>query len=510
MHYFIVGLVILAIVYWQFITYNETVKKLKSFRRIFPGENASLILIKDNEETIGLVKGISSEHNNPIWAVIIDSINKYLANNKGAVSDFHLMKDIVDRNCDSKDEEIQAQIPIPLYGGLVGTMSGILIGLGFLVISGDLNTLLSSSEAQNNDANGITTLMSCVALAMISSIFGIILSTAGSLKAKNVKLIVEKEKNIFLSWIQAELLPNLSSDLSGTLVKMTDNLIQFNDIFSDNVSELQKTFSTVNDSYRDLSEILTAINKMKIANIASVNLQVYDKLKNCTDEIGCFSNYLHSVNDYIAHVKALNEKLDSYETRTKAIEDMGIFFRTEVKQIEERKSAISKTVGNIDTTLQDALKRLNENTELHLNEFRKSTVSQNQIFEKAVGFQHETFNGALLRQKDNYISIVEEQYKTLNEKSKEIDKLVTELQNLTSVKNIMNNLERATNEQNHKIDKLADAINELVKIKVGDRPIPKTPKWIKLVTISVGVLISATCLAVLIPLLLEWVANQIN
>ena len=61
-------------------------------------------------------------------------MNNYLDNNKSAVSDFHLMKDIVDRNCDAKEEEIQTQIPVPLYLGLIGTMSGILIGVGFLVL----------------------------------------------------------------------------------------------------------------------------------------------------------------------------------------------------------------------------------------------------------------------------------------------------------------------------------------------------------------------------------------
>ena len=53
------------------------------------------------------------------------------------------MKDIIDRNCDSVEEEIQALIPIPIYLGLVGTMLGILVGAGLLVFSGGLHDLLS-------------------------------------------------------------------------------------------------------------------------------------------------------------------------------------------------------------------------------------------------------------------------------------------------------------------------------------------------------------------------------
>ena len=76
--------------------------------------------------------------------VIIDSINKYLEKNKDAVTDFNLIRDIIDRNTDSIEEEIQTQIPIPLYYGLMGTMLGILIGVIALVFSGSLGNLLST------------------------------------------------------------------------------------------------------------------------------------------------------------------------------------------------------------------------------------------------------------------------------------------------------------------------------------------------------------------------------
>ena len=133
-------------------------------------------------------------------------------------------------------------------------MLGILIGIGFLVFSGGLKDLLNSgngpgsisgglkdllNSGNGTGSKGIETLLGSVALAMISSITGISLTTLGSHKTKNVKSDVEKNKNTFLSWIQAELLPKISSDISSALVRMTKNLSNFNNIFAQNTQEFR-------------------------------------------------------------------------------------------------------------------------------------------------------------------------------------------------------------------------------------------------------------------------------
>ena len=64
-------------------------------------------------------KGVKNETQGDI----LNSINGYLLRNKGAVSDFMLVKDIVDRNVDKVDDEISNSLPTPLYLGLMGTLS---------------------------------------------------------------------------------------------------------------------------------------------------------------------------------------------------------------------------------------------------------------------------------------------------------------------------------------------------------------------------------------------------
>jgi len=51
----------------------------------------------------GIVKGdISSSHSNKILSTIISAINDYLLRNNTAISDFHLIKEIFNRNCKNK------------------------------------------------------------------------------------------------------------------------------------------------------------------------------------------------------------------------------------------------------------------------------------------------------------------------------------------------------------------------------------------------------------------------
>src|ERR1035437_1994546 len=125
-HYIIIFLIIAGIILWQFSCFLSTKEKLRRFKKLFPDDNSEFILSQfDSGEP-----RIITKHKNSVLVIVIDSINNYLHNNKGAVSDFHLIKDIVDRNSDAIEDEIDSQIPIPLYLGLVGTMAGILVGVG--------------------------------------------------------------------------------------------------------------------------------------------------------------------------------------------------------------------------------------------------------------------------------------------------------------------------------------------------------------------------------------------
>jgi hypothetical protein len=98
-------------------------------------ENHSNSLFIDNSEAqtinadkieVNIVQCDSKK--NHVLDNILFSVNNYLIRNRGASSDFNLIKDIVERNTNAVEEDINISIGIPLYLGLMGTMLGIVIG----------------------------------------------------------------------------------------------------------------------------------------------------------------------------------------------------------------------------------------------------------------------------------------------------------------------------------------------------------------------------------------------
>ena len=310
---------------------------------------------------------------------IINSINDYLRSNRNSTSDFYLIKDIVDRNCDIQEEEIQSLTPIPLYLGLMGTMAGIIIGVGYLVFGVGIDELLKAT----NSGNGIKALLGGVALAMICSIVGLIMTVINSVSSKEAKTTCEKNKHNFLTWIQTQLLPVMTTDAASAMKKMTENLSDFNNTFSSNTQELKSTLSTVLTTSKAQAEVIEKLQRVDISRIAQANIEVYDKLRNCSDEIGSLGDYLAGCTSYLTQVNELNKKLNDADDRVRMIEEMATFFKDERANMEKMnkriEGVIETVIGNSNMTLQKACKQLEDTTAEQIDALR--THSQNKINE---------------------------------------------------------------------------------------------------------------------------------
>ena len=461
-----IGIFIIAQLWIAYDTY----RKIRHFGGIFPTKDKPSVII--DEET-GYVSGISSNHNNDIFQVIISAINGYLSNNKGAINDFHLLKDIVDRNTDTAENEIQTQVPLPLYMGLGGTMISIVIGL----IGLDLNTL---------ELSGLKGLLSDVGLAMICSFVGILATVFNTIYSKSNISSTEEQKHNFLSWMQAELLPELSSDTATALAKMTQNLSQFNTIFAQNntqlrqaLNELYQTAVRQSQTTREQTKLLEVVQRLDVSEVATANVTVYEKLKDCSEEIGTLGKYLHSVNLYIKNINQLSEKLDAAEDKVNMIGEMARFFRDERANLESMKALTAQTLGKTDVALQQATNNLMHSIDQQYVELIKH-------FEK----QRETMQ-----------SVAEEQQNALLKRMTELSKLTDELKNLTAVKTSITYLERTIAEQNRKFSDLAQSIKILANTKATGVSTTSTNGHSlveKIIIITAGSTVSVTCLFFLI------------
>ena len=443
--YFVTFLLITIFIAWEVFQFSKTQQLIRRYQDLFPDSVQDCVTLNKDLQ-------IETEHSSETFDNIVTTLNRYLDENSEQVSDYHLMKDVVDRNREISESEIETLIPFTQYIGLVGTMIGIFIGVSILVFGGGVESLMSGSSSALSDS-GVTDLLGGVALAVISSAVGLGLTMRASYLFKEAKREVELRENNFLSWIQSELLPNLSTDFTSTLVKMTNNLSDFNNTFSSNTQKLDKTLSKVNDSYLGQAKLLEELEKLDITNIAAANVMVYQNLKDCSEEIGMLAKSLKDARSYVRSVKELTAKLGEADERVKTWERMGQFFEKEINEIEKRKAFISEAVGNVDEKLESSFEQLGKLSKDKVDKMAEKIVDQNEKLDKAMLMQQTLLENKLKEMSD----AIEKRNQRLSETFDYLDKIVKalpeqmsqssrELANLSKIYHGIENLQRAVEE----------------------------------------------------------------
>lgn len=369
---------VIILVQLAVVVYN--VRRMLMFGRIFSKQD-SWKLTKNF--STNLVSGISGQ-GNKIFTAIVDSINKYLRNNQGSVIDFGLLKDAVDRHCDSVENDISSQTPVPLYLGLVGTMLGAIIGLFGLIHSDALNILTDTDASMESMKTGVNSLLDGVAYAMIASVVGIFLTTVSSLTFRFFKLSEESGKNSFLAWMQSELLPELPTDTAQALNKMVKNLNEFNRTFADNTANLGRALREVNQSYETQAKVIKAVHDMDVMSMARANVEVLTQLQHCTGKLEMFNKYLNDIQGYTEAIHRFETMFNSEADRLHVLEEIRNYF-------QRHKAEIAHSVGEADDSISTALQTINEHATLGVNDMKLRFVEMCEAFKEIIGQEKETF-----------------------------------------------------------------------------------------------------------------------
>ena len=365
-----VPIIVACIIALQLFFFVKNLLRMQTFRRIF--SNGDSWDVSKNE--VGFANGIKGD-GNAIFESIKESINKYLGNNTGSVIDFQLIKDAIDRNCDSVEEEINTQTPVPLYCGLAGTMLGVIIGLGSLIFTDSITTLIVGSGDGNiaPAAHGINDLLTGVAWAMVASICGIAFTTINSLKFKGCKSEEDQGKNEFLAWLQSKLLPELPNDTSEALTKLVTNLNRFNNTFALNTSQLGGTLEKVNQSYRTQAQIIEMVHDMDVMKMAKANVNVLKELQECTDKLEQFNEYLESTRGYTINIQRFNDQFHKMAEEINVLKEIKAF-------VVRNKAEIARNITDEDAQLKQAMEKLKETSSRNIEELKKNLTLQTDQF----------------------------------------------------------------------------------------------------------------------------------
>ena len=424
----LVLIIVAFIIALQIFFFVKNVLRMREYKKIFAEERSWGIA--HNPET-KFVSGIFGSGNN-IFESIKDSINKYLENNSGSVIDFSLLKDAVDRHCDSVENDINTLTPTPLYCGLAGTMAGVIVGLGSLITTGSITDLLSSGSGDfGSAANGVNDLLSGVAWAMLASIMGILLTTIASLLFKRYKLQGESGKNTFLAWLQAKLLPELPSDTSDALNRLVKNLNKFNNTFAENTSSLRGALREVNESYRIQGDIIKAVHDMDVMKMAKANVRVLEELKDCTDKLEQFNEYLNDIHGYTDAIHTFTTQFEQEANRLHVLEEIQQYF-------SRHKAEIAKDAADSDVALRDALRSLRESSESNSKELNSIFVQQAEDFKRILKEEKESFEQVNEDLKAQFstqlkeIPMLEQKLADVAEIPQKIDEMITRLEQANS------------------------------------------------------------------------------
>ena len=479
----IVPFIVLAIIALQIYFFIKNVLRMREYKDIFNEVNSWGIA--HNSET-NFVSGIYGK-GNKVFTSIKDSINKYLENNSGSVIDFSLLKDAVDRHCDSVENDINTLTPVPLYCGLAGTMAGVIVGLSSLLSTGSITALLSSGSGSfGAAADGVNDLLSGVAWAMLASICGIFLTTVGSILFKRYKLQGESGKNTFLAWLQSKLLPELPSDTSDALNRLVKNLNKFNNTFAANTSELRGALTQVNESYRIQGDIIKAVHDMDVMKMAKANVRVLQELKECTDKLEAFNEYLDDIHGYTDAIHTFTTQFEQESNRLHVLEEIRNYFT-------RHKAEIAKDSADVDIALRNALKAIKETAGTNSKELNSTLVQQAEEFKQVLKEEKESFekvNNELKAQFGAQLS----QIPMLEKKLSEISAIPSKLDTL------IDRMERSNSALSSNVKStMSQTAQSLRSVSSGDNStssfVQTFPTWMKWTIIVSVVLIALACIS---------------
>lgn len=473
--------VVLVVVVFQGFKFYQNRKRIDLFSKIFSGQDYDLE--KDENDLVVGITGTGNE----IFDDIKSSINGYLGGTQGTQVDFQLLKDSVDRHCDMIEDEINSQMPLPLYFGLAGTMTGAIIGLFALVFGGSILKLMSGESVSiaTGAANNINDLLWGVAIAMVASAIGIILTSWNTIYFKDKKLQEETEKNKFLAWMQSRVLSAVPSGVSQQMKALVSQLATFNRNFKSNTESINTTLNRAKEVYQSQARVIEDYQAIDLENIANGVSSIMRRLRSSTESLDNFTQYLSTVHDYYSEMQVFVEKLDRETERIGILQDIQKFFQS-------HKAVIAEETTEAHKNIQQSIKAVQESTEQQVSETYTALTEQSQKLKSAVDENNEQFRSlcqdmrAKFQEQMNEMPAVAQNLKKLEEIPNKLESAVAKIIQsqerlasdfLTASQRIVNSANKGTVQQSNGVMQAAPVISPV--------QIPPAIKW----TVIVGIVL---------------------
>jgi hypothetical protein len=330
--------------------------------------NESLELISDKNVII-IPYVVSPSNDNEITQRIIRVLNSYLINNFGAIVNFSIIKDILEREVDLEDTEISNSMSTPLYLGLAATMFGVIMGLF---------AMPDISEAEEV-MKGVGPLINGVKIAMFASLTGLLCTTfLSSFIYKLARTKVNRGLNSQISYFQNKLLPVLIKAEDTGVSGLKSSLDKFG---RETAKILEDLHGAVDKTSRTLTSQLQVISKVENLNftkVSKVNLELFDRLESNMSALNSFSQYLNQMDKVAGNLYGFSERTNDFKKIGDAVNEnlkdsklLTQFLTSHLQAIQSSGSSALNAFNLVDSKFADAISKLSlevDNRMLKLNE----------------------------------------------------------------------------------------------------------------------------------------------
>ena len=338
-----------------------------------------------SEKTVTISLLRNEVYENPLAYQIVVAINSYLVRSRGAVVDFALIKNLVDRFTQLNSQGIRYEAWIPLLIGVLVLFFAGSVGLLFLP---DLPDELINRAVFASTAILFFSGMKWVALSVLVGTL-LTLVTLGWLYP-HARWEVLRRKNELFTLVQTELLPSLFQDTTHSLYLLQASLTNFQQGFTESIEALQLLLSRNYETLKAQERIADALQQVDIMQLTKSNVDMFQALGKSAEGLDQFRHYLSQMNHFVENTTALNEKVNHFLFRTEHLEVIAekiketldknerlhYFIESHFSELEDRGQLITRAVVKLDDVLDKSLGELMEHTQHKIRAIRDLSAQE--------------------------------------------------------------------------------------------------------------------------------------
>lgn len=303
---FISGTTFVIFFCFQLKYFKDTKKCRKIFENFFDkrGPYSCRTESEGNNDypQIDLVSERDSDLNN-----LIREINIYLFKTKGT-SDYEFVRNKVERKLNLRYDQSTVHLAFPTYLGLMGTFTGVFLGI--------LMFLIGFDGAGNVSDESIRNLLIGVLVSMSTSFVGLYLTTKNNHYAGEARKRIEDDKNEFYDFIQTEVTKTASASLVTAISKLHDTVDKFEPVFSTIIWQFQEVFNECTKAFgKDFKENVDAVTDavdVMGKNIDKINdnIELQERLLSTFKSgelVRGMEKYVEASNHFVGITQSLNK-----------------------------------------------------------------------------------------------------------------------------------------------------------------------------------------------------------